>query len=128
MALLLDTHVFLWFINDDPRLSPSAAERIGDPAERVLVSVASLWEIVIKLGTGKLVLDRPPVELWPESLTTNHFEALLVTSEHVLAISPLPLYHRDPFDRLLIAQSIVEKLDLVSADSVFDRYPVQRVW
>lgn len=128
MALLLDTHAFLWFIDADPRLSPSAAERIGNPAERVLVSVASLWEIVIKLGTGKLTLDRPPAELWPESLTTNNFEALPVTSEHVLAVSPFPLYHRDPFDRLLIAQAIVEKLHLVSADAAFDRYPVQRVW
>ena len=128
MALLLDTHAFLWFIDDDPRLSPFAAERIGDPAERVLVSVVSLWEIVIKIGTGKLALDRPPVELWPESLATNNFEPLPVTSEHVLAVSPLPLYHRDPFDRLLIAQAIVEKLDLVSVDSAFDRYPVQRVW
>ncbi len=128
MALLIDTHAFLWFIDDDPRLSPSASERIGNPAERVLVSVVSLWEIVIKLGTGKLSLDRPPAELWPESLAANHFEALPVTSEHVLAVSPLPLHHRDPFDRLLIAQAIVEKLELVSVDPVFDRYPVERVW
>ena len=128
MALLLDTHAFLWFIDDDPRLSRSAAERIGDPAERVVVSVVSLWEIVIKLGTGKLTLDRPPAELWPESLAANRFEALRVTAEHVLAVAPLPLYHRDPFDRLLIAQAVVEKLELVSADAIFDRYPVERVW
>ncbi len=82
MTLLIDTHAFLWFIDDDPRLSPSASERIGDPAERVLVSVVSLWEIVIKLGTGKLSLDRPPAELWPESLAGG--------GEAVAKIIPLP--------------------------------------
>ncbi|MBA4158850.1 MAG: type II toxin-antitoxin system VapC family toxin [Gemmatimonadetes bacterium] len=128
MALLLDTHAFLWFIDDDPRLSPTAAEQIGDPAARVLVSVVSLWEIVIKLGTGKLSLDRSPADLWPESLAANHFEALPVTAEHVLAVAPLPLHHRDPFDRLLLAQAVAEGLQVVSADTVFDRYPVERIW
>lgn len=128
MALLLDTHAFLWFIDDDPRLSPTATQRISDPGVRVLVSVVSLWEIVIKLGTDKLSLDRSPAELWPESLAANHFEALPVTAGHVLAVAPLPLHHRDPFDRLLIAQAIEEGLQVVSADTVFDRYPVERIW
>ena len=128
MSLLLDTHTFLWFINDDPRLSATAARHIGDPAARVLVSVVTAWEIAIKVSTGKLKLDRPLTRLWPESLARNEFEVLDVRSEHVMAISPLPLHHRDPFDRLLIAQAISEGLQLVSADVAFDAYPVERIW
>ena len=75
MPLLLDTHTFLWFIDDDPRLSPTAVRHIQDPDERVLVSVVSAWEIVIKQGTGKLTLERAITELWPESLAKNAFEA-----------------------------------------------------
>ena len=128
MALLLDTHAFLWFINNDPRLSPTVAQQISDPETRVVVSVVSAWEIVIKLGTGKLTLDRPLKELWPESMTANAFEVLDVTADHVLAVEDLPLHHRDPFDRLLIAQAIAEGLQLVSADSAFGAYPIQRIW
>lgn len=127
-GLLLDTHAFLWFIDNDPRLSPTAAQRIADPDERVLVSVVSAWEIVIKLGTGKLTLDRPLRELWPESMAVNGFDVLDVTSEHVLRLEPLPLHHRDPFDRLLIAQAVSEDLQVVSADSAFSSYPIQRIW
>jgi PIN domain nuclease of toxin-antitoxin system len=126
--LLLDTHTFLWFINDDPQLSAEAARRTEDPGARVLVSVVTAWGIAIKLSTGKLKLDRPLEELWPHSLAENDFEALDVTSKHVLAVVPLPLHHRDPFDRLLIAQAISEGLHLVCADSAFDAYPVQRIW
>lgn len=128
MALLLDTHAFLWFIDDDPRLGLEAAERISDSDARVLVSVVSLWEIVIKLGTGKLTLERSIEDLWPESLAANRFEALHVTPEHVLALTPLPLHHRDPFDRLLIAQAISEGLPIISADAAFDAYSVERIW
>lgn len=128
MALLLDTHAFLWFINNDPRLSSAAAQQISDPDVRVVVSVVSAWEIVIKLGTGKLTLDRPLKELWPESVAANDFEILEVTADHVLAVEDLPLHHRDPFDRLLIAQAITEDLQLVSADAAFGPYPIQRVW
>lgn len=128
MNLLLDTHTFLWFIDDDRRLSPAAAAQIEHPDARVRVSVVSAWEIAIKLSTGKLTLDRPLVQLWPESLAENDFEVLDVTSEHVMALAPLPLHHRDPFDRLLIAQAIAENLEIVSADSAFNAYPVRRVW
>ena len=128
MALLLDTHTFLWFIGDDPRLSPTASARISRSEERVMVSVVSAWEIVIKLGTGKLLLDQPIADLWRESLAVNEFEQLNVTSDHVFALEPLPLHHRDPFDRILIAQALAEGLQIVSADTAFDGYPVQRVW
>jgi PIN domain nuclease of toxin-antitoxin system len=128
VGLLLDTHTFLWFIDDDPRLSMAAKARIGEPATRVLVSVVSLWEIVIKLGTGKLSLDRPIEELWPESLAVNDFEELDVTAQDVLAVASLPLHHRDPFDRLLVAQAITRQLQVVGADPAFDAYPVLRLW
>jgi PIN domain nuclease of toxin-antitoxin system len=119
-----------WFIDADPRLSAEAARRIYDYDQdaRVLVSVVSAWEIVIKLGTGKLELDRPIDELWADSMVQNGFEELNVTSDHVFALSPLPLHHRDPFDRLLIAQAMQEGLQIVSADAAFDAYPVQRIW
>lgn len=128
MDLLLDTHAFLWFIDDDPRLSPLAAQRIGDAGSRVAVSVVSAWEIVIKIRTGKLTLSRSFADLWSESIAENDLEVLDVTTKHVLALDPLPLHHRDPFDRLLIAQTIAEGLKLVSADSALDPYPIQRIW
>lgn len=128
MDVLLDTHTFLWFIDDDPRLSDLAVRHIGDPASRVLVSVVTASEIAIKVSTGKLTLNRPLTKLWPESLALNEFEVLDVTSEHVMALTRLPLHHRDPFDRLLIAQAISERLQLVSADAAFDAYPVDRIW
>lgn len=128
MALLLDTHTYLWFVTGDPRLSPTAAARIRNPDERALVSVVTAWEIVIKVGTGKLVLDSPVEEMWSRSILANNFEPLEVTARHVFAVSPLPQHHRDPFDRLLIAQAIAEGLPIVSADVVFDAYPVERIW
>lgn len=128
MGLLLDTHTYLWFIDADARPSTSAAARIGNPDERVLISVVSAWEIIIKLGTGKLVLSRPLEELWPESISQNEFDVLNVTVDHVLALSPLPQHHRDPFDRPLIAQAIAEGHQIVSADTAFDAYPITRIW
>lgn len=92
------------------------------------MSVVTAWEIVIKLGTGKLTLDRPLAEIWAESMPANDFTILNVTSEHVLLLERLPHHHRDPFDRLLIAQAIAEGLDLVSADSAFEAYPVHCIW
>lgn len=128
MPLLLDTHAFLWFLGDDPRLSEAAARRISDPAERVLVSVASAWELTIKIRAGKLALDRPLPELWPAAMAASEFQTLDIQLEHVLTVGELPLHHRDPFDRLLIAQARTARLDLVSADAVFDAYDVVRVW
>lgn len=128
MGLLLDTHTYLWYLDNDPRLSSTAAECIGDPDERVLVSVVSAWEIVVKLSTGKLVLNRGIEEFWPKSIADNEFDVLDVTVDHIFALSPLPLHHRDPFDRLLIAQAIAEDHQIISADNAFDAYPIARIW
>jgi PIN domain nuclease of toxin-antitoxin system len=128
VALLLDTHAFVWFVNGDARLSPDAADRIAAPDTRVFVSVVSAWELVIKLRTGKLVLDRPIADWWSFNTAENGFEVLNITSGDVLAVDPLPLHHRDPFDRLLIAQAIQRDLNVVTADDAFAAYPVQRIW
>jgi PIN domain nuclease of toxin-antitoxin system len=128
VSLLLDTHSFLWFIAGDARLTQTAAEHIAQPDTRVFVSVVSAWEIVIKQGTGKLELESAISEWWTDSIARNHLEVLNISSEDVFAVEPLTLFHRDPFDRLLIAQAINHGLTLVSADSAFDAYPVQRVW
>ncbi|MBW3655945.1 MAG: type II toxin-antitoxin system VapC family toxin [Gemmatimonadetes bacterium] len=128
MALLLDTHTFLWLIHDDPRLSPAAAAQIANPETRVFVSVVSAWEIVIKQRTGKIALRAPISEWWDRVVGRLGLEVLNVTSDDVLAVEPLPLHHRDPFDRLLIAQAIRHNLPLVSADTAISAYSVERIW
>lgn len=105
-----------------------AAERIADPDARVIVSVVTAWEIVIKAGTGKMVLHRPITELWRDSIARNGIEVPNVTADHVFALQALPPHHRDPFDRLLIAHAISEGHQVVGADEMFDRYPVDRIW
>lgn len=128
MGLLLDTHTFLWFIGNDRRLSRTAAQRISDPDARVIVSVVTAWEIVIKVGTGKMVLHRPLADLWRESIADNGMEVLNVTTPHIFELASLPPHHRDPFDRLLAAQAISEGHQIVSADVALDAYPVDRIW
>ncbi len=92
------------------------------------MSVVTAWEIIVKVGTGKLALDRPIAQLWAESIATNGFDVLDVREEHVLALEGLPPHHRDPFDRLLIAQAVAEDCELVSTDSAFSSYPVRILW
>lgn len=128
MNLLLDTHAFLWFFWDDPQLSPCARGLISNPANRKLVSLASCWEVAVKVSVGKLNLGEPSRSFLAREVARNHFELLPITLEHATEVEGLPFHHRDPFDRLLIAQAIVEKFVLVSADSAFDTYPVQRLW
>jgi len=127
-AILLDSHAFLWFVWDDPLLSPAAKQRIEDPANHKWVSVASCWEIAIKAGLGKLRLGEPTTTFLPRELATNHFSLLRIELAHATLVETLPPHHKDPFDRLLIAQAIIEKLPLVSADAVFDEYGVTRLW
>src|ERR1051325_9773709 len=103
MKLLLDTHTFLWFIEDNPRLSTTAKNQLESDID-LLVSVGSLWEMAIKVNIGKLTLSQPFEVFIPEQLSRNAIEVLPITLEHLALVSALPLYHRDPFDRLLIAQ------------------------
>lgn len=126
--LLLDTHAFLQWVNDDPKLRAAARRAIADVANDCFLSVASCWEMAIKSSLGKLKLASPIEQFIPEQLTANGFLLLNLTLRHVAKVEKLPLHHRDPFDRLLIAQAITEKMVIVSADSVFPDYGVRRIW
>jgi PIN domain nuclease of toxin-antitoxin system len=127
MKVLLDTHAFLWFVNDDPQLS-LAAKTLMESEVDLLLSVASLWEIAVKVSIGKLDLPKSFDSFIPEQLQINEIEVLPIELRHLSMVASLPLYHRDPFDRLLISQSMVEELSIISTDKVFDRYGVNRSW
>jgi PIN domain nuclease of toxin-antitoxin system len=124
MRLLLDTHVFLWFIMGSPLLSAEARALIEDERNRKFISVASLWEIAIKSSIGKLSLSAPFDQLIPQQLSSNGFELLPIELTHLATLTTLPFHHRDPFDRLLIAQAVAEKMRVVSSDSAFDSYTI----
>jgi PIN domain nuclease of toxin-antitoxin system len=128
VTLLLDTHAFLWFVWADPLLSTTAKSAVEDPANRKLVSVASAWEIAIKAGNGKLTLGAPATVFVPRELAKNNFDLLEITLTHATAVETLPQHHRDPFDRLLIVQTQIEGLTIVSVDTAFDAYGVTRIW
>jgi PIN domain nuclease of toxin-antitoxin system len=128
MNLLLDTHAFLWFIANDPRLSRRAQTLIQDAGNRRLLSMASLWEIAIKVSLGKLTLAQPFDQFIPRQLQLNQIEVLAIELPHVVAVAAMPFHHRDPFDRLMAAQCQIEDLPIVSADTAFDAYSIRRVW
>jgi PIN domain nuclease of toxin-antitoxin system len=126
--LLLDTQAMLWFFWDDPQLSETAKALIEDPERRKLVSLASCWEIAIKAGLGKLKLGSSCHSFLHREIAANNFELLPISLGHAAHVETLVPHHRDPFDRLLIAQSLLEGIPLVSTDVVFDRYGVSRLW
>ena len=125
MRLLLDTHVFIWWILDDPRLAQRLRGAIADPGNRLYLSAASAWEMVIKAGLGKLVLPEPPEAFIRAQLLSNEIEALPVTIDHAIRLASLPPVHRDPFDRMLVVQSQCEEMTLVTDDPVILRYDVR---
>lgn len=127
MKLLLDTHTLLWFLDDNQRLSLRAKALLEEDND-LLLSIGSLWEMAIKFKTGKLTLPVPYASFIPHQLTTNDIDILPASIDHLKVISTLPLHHKDPFDRLLIAQAMVEQIAIVSADIAFDTYSVQRLW
>jgi PIN domain nuclease of toxin-antitoxin system len=128
MNLLLDTHAFLWFVWDDERLSQTAKRLIEDPSHAKHVSVASGWEIAIKCSLGKLRLDDSAATFIPRELAANGFALMSITLKHVAGVENLPFHHRDPFDRLIVAQCLSDALDVVSRDSSFDEYGIRRHW
>lgn len=128
MNILLDTHAFLWFVDDNPRLSEQARVLIEAEDSQPFLSMASLWEIAIKISLGKLTINQPYEIFVPQQLALNGIGILNLSLEHIAAIVVLPFHHRDPFDRLLVVQAKIEKMTLVSADPAFDAYEVQRVW
>jgi PIN domain nuclease of toxin-antitoxin system len=128
MRYLLDTHAFIWADSEPEKLSVEVATFIQDPNNVIFISVASVWEMQIKLQTGKLTLRMPLVDIVQHQQKTNRIETLPITLRHVLALADLPLHRKDPFDRLLIAQAQVETLTLISHDPMFAHFPVQVVW
>ena len=128
MRVLLDTHAALWFAAGSATLSATARAHALDPANEVLVSHATVWELAIKTSLGKLKLDRE-LSRWLERFVAgNGFVYLPITLRHTLAVARLPHHHGDPFDRLLVAQCEAEQLALVSRDPAFDAYGIRRVW
>jgi len=128
MKLLFDTHAFIWWDSDPARLSAQALSHCQNPENVLLLSVASVWEIQIKAQLGKLKLSFPLAEIIASQRQTNLVEILPVTLTHVLALEELPAMHKDPFDRLLIAQGRIEDACLVSHDPNMAQYPVTVVW
>ena len=126
MRQLLDTHTFLWFVMGNSRITAKLRAQIEDNEN--FVSVVSIWEIAIKYGIGKLNLEVTFDDFIDRQITPNGIQLLDIKLEHLKVVSALPLHHRDPFDRLLIAQAIVEDILLISADRVFALYPVRVMW
>jgi PIN domain nuclease of toxin-antitoxin system len=128
MKLLLDTHTFLWFIDGNPKMPASTRSLIEEPGNQSLLSIASLWEMAIKLSLHKLKLEQPFECLIPQQIAQNGFALLQIDITHITKLISIPLHHRDPFDRLLIAQAQSEHLPVVSRDTVFDAYGITRLW
>ena len=127
MAYLIDTHTLLWHFNGDKQMSNSAIEILKNNKLEKYISIASVWEIAIKLGIGKLVLDFSFNEI-EEKLTGSNISLLNISVKHTQQIISLPLHHRDPFDRMIIAQSITENLTIISKDKNFSLYPIKLLW
>ena len=128
MKLQLDTHALLWFIGNDPQLSAPARQSIENSANDKFISAASLWEIAIKLSLGKVKLPQSFDEVFPQQLEINGFELLPISCAHLNQLILLPLHHRDPFDRLLIAQAIADEMTMVTRDPEFSKYPAKILW
>ena len=128
MRYLLDTHTLLWFLAGDEKLSGRPRQLIDDPNNEKFLSIASLWEIAIKVGLGKLNLSEPFEQMFPEQLHFNNIEMLDITVDSLIKLTTLPFHHRDPFDRLIIAQGLVEGLPIISVDAIFDTYGINREW
>ena len=128
VTLLLDTNVFLWWTLDEQRLSVRSRQVLRDGKNRLLLSVGSAWELVIKWRLGKLQIPDEPSRFLREQLTINRIEELPIVLNHVVHVETLPDHHRDPFDRILIAQSLVENVPVVTADEIFLRYGVEVLW
>jgi PIN domain nuclease of toxin-antitoxin system len=128
MNLLLDSNILIWFTLTPDRLSAKVTQLIADKNNNLFISIASIWEIQIKLRLQKLTLDLPLSTLVKDLQQNSDIQILDITLAHIYALENLPNEHRDPFDRIMIAQAMVEKMPFLSADKVFDLYLIERVW
>jgi PIN domain nuclease of toxin-antitoxin system len=128
LKVLLDTHAFLWLMLDDPRLSSTAKSAFSDVNNEIYLSMASAWEMAIKASIQKLKLPLPVKEYVLTRTQTHHINLLDITLDHIDVVETLPLHHRDPFGRLIIAQGISENVHILTDDTAFDLYPIQKLW
>jgi len=125
---LLDSHTLLWYTLGEAQLSGTASKLILDPANEIFISPASYWEIAIKISIGKLTLHQPYEDFVDACLNQYGFTILPITPKHTGALTTMPFHHKDPFDRLLVAQALVEDIPIVSIDTVLDQYGIKRIW
>lgn len=128
LDLLFDSHSFIWWADEPAKLSPDALVALGDENNRLFLSDASIWEMQIKVQLGKMRLKLPLPDLIESQKRDNDVGILHITTEHILELNNLPFHHRDPFDRLLIAQSIIENFTIVTLDPEFSAYPAKMLW
>lgn len=128
MRLLLDTHAMYWYIEGNPQLSATGQTLIRDASNEVLISPASYWEIAIKISIGKWTLNRTYEEFIDIGLNRYGFQVLPILPRHAAKVIGLPFHHKDPFDRLLVAQAMVEGIPIISNDAALDAYGIQRLW
>ncbi len=127
MRLLLDTHAFIWFVDNDKKLPNNAKIQIENPNNTIFISIASLWEIAIKISLEKLDVS-VSIEEMVNLIYENGFEILPILPENIIMISSLDFHHRDPFDRIIITQGLHEQIKIVGKDRVFDKYGIKRIW
>ena len=128
MKVLLDTHAFLWLISGDDRLSETAQKAFLDPGNYLFFSAASLWEICIKIGLGKLSLKSGWLKTIQDEMKVNTIQWLSIEMPHCVELTNLPFHHRDPFDRMLVAQAMVDDMQLLSRDNRLSSYEIKRIW
>ena len=128
MRILLDTHAFLWFVWKDAKLSATALAQIVDPNNQLFLSPANYWEVAIKVSIKKLTLSEPYTLFFKREIAQHQITILDITVDHTDVVTTLPFHHKDPFDRLIIAQAMVEDIPVVSDDNRFDKYPITRLW
>lgn len=128
MRVLIDSHALIWYVDQDKLLSIASHTAISDPANDLLLSAGSIWEIGIKIGLGKLLLTQPFKVWMNQAISDLHVTVLPLTVEYVDVQSNLPKHHGDPFDRLIVAQAIVEQVSIISADANLDAYGIIRIW
>ena len=128
MRHLLDAHSVIWALDDPSKLGPAAVTALQDPANQLLLGAGTMWELGIKTALGKLMLSLPFRKWMDKAMADLGLTVLPITLDHAEGQTGLPFHHRDPFDRLLAAQALVEGIPVVSADAVFDQYGVNRIW